>query len=360
MPGRHQNARQGLPVRKAPGAFPLFADGRQPTVVTADAWAFLRHLARRRVPGLDAAKASSYLTQAREFYEAAATPRQGSRPLLYYYSFLNLAKAGLVIHGVKIPALARHGIWDPRVNQRVRLRFAGQRVEWTSRMANRSAMFPELLTLLSGAPTLRGTESLKGLIKQIPSIHRTYCRISRAPGHFLLISQVDVLQSGGQIWARFAIRRSDAGASRLFQRIARSRAFKKHLAQVHSPNSDQLWFETAAVPGHRKGVDNGIRRLAARLKGLGVTSILTRGGYRLYLSDIPPRLRLPHPAASFAVMFYLGSVTRYKPYDFDKIIDGPYGWAVKEFLATEPGQFLYTFASAVGGCAVVLPYAAPA
>jgi hypothetical protein len=57
-------------------------------------------------------------------------------------------------------------------------------------------------------------------------------------------------------------------------------------------------------------------------------------------------------------MFYLGSLTRYKPADFDKIVTHRYSWMVAEFLETQPVQFIYGIASFLGGVEVVRPFAA--
>lgn len=40
-------------------------------------------------------------------------------------------------------------------------------------------------------------------------------------------------------------------------------------------------------------------------------------------------------------MFYLGSITRYHPYLFDKIFSDKEQWLMSEFLTTQPKQFLY-------------------
>ncbi len=66
---------------------------------------------------------------------------------------------------------------------------------------------------------------------------------------------------------------------------------------------------------------------------------------------------LPRLAASYAAFFYLGSITRYKPNDFDKVLEGGFSWVVNELLATEPFQVLYTLASELAGVDVVRPYA---
>ena len=57
-------------------------------------------------------------------------------------------------------------------------------------------------------------------------------------------------------------------------------------------------------------------------------------------------------------MFFLGSVTRYRPYDYDTILGGRYAWLVEEFIATQPTQFLYLLASTLAGVEVVRPLAA--
>jgi len=53
-----------------------------------------------------------------------------------------------------------------------------------------------------------------------------------------------------------------------------------------------------------------------------------------------PETALPQAAVIYATMFYLGSIVRYRPYDFDKLIDKKYRWVIDEFLQTAPKQFV--------------------
>ena len=55
------------------------------------------------------------------------------------------------------------------------------------------------------------------------------------------------------------------------------------------------------------------------------------------------------PTIIYAIMFFLGSVTRYNPYFFDTLMDAKEQWLISEFLNTQPKQFLYYMASAVVG-----------
>lgn len=47
----------------------------------------------------------------------------------------------------------------------------------------------------------------------------------------------------------------------------------------------------------------------------------------------------------YAVMFWLGSLTRYQPVELLALFDGGYGPFFSEFLTTQPSQLLYLLAS---------------
>ncbi len=89
---------------------------------------------------------------------------------------------------------------------------------------------------------------------------------------------------------------------------------------------------------------------------MGVWTILTNYGQRHYFGDFFEPGRLPGLAAIYAVMFYLGSITRYKPYAYESIVER-FSWLIGEFLRTQPAQFLYGIAGVIGGVEVVRPYA---
>jgi len=125
MAGRLPSPKNGKLVQYPPSGFPLFFDKRKPRVVTADPWAFFTDLAREHLKRDDEAKASAYIEQAFDFFQAAQNPHTGSKPILYYYSFLNLAKTALLVHGVDLPPKVTHGISDPKANNRERLRLEG-------------------------------------------------------------------------------------------------------------------------------------------------------------------------------------------------------------------------------------------
>src|SRR2546427_10324370 len=113
MPAPFPQPKQGRLVNNPPSGFPAFFSKRQARVVTADPWAFLKELVTHRVDERQRSRGYSYVNQAFDFFEAARNPQFASKPLLYYYSFLNLAKTALLIRKARIAIKPDHGIADP-------------------------------------------------------------------------------------------------------------------------------------------------------------------------------------------------------------------------------------------------------
>ncbi len=66
--------------------------------------------------------------------------------------------------------------------------------------------------------------------------------------------------------------------------------------------------------------------------------------YYIYL--VPPEEPRLHPLCSaYLLMFYLGSVTRYRPQDFSRIQKSKFNAQIENFLDTYPKQFFYLLAS---------------
>ncbi len=67
---------------------------------------------------------------------------------------------------------------------------------------------------------------------------------------------------------------------------------------------------------------------------------------RYYVYTSPPRqVRIPQIASLWAILFYLGSIVRYRPHVFDRLIAGKYGPFISEFVTAQPDQLLYMLAS---------------
>jgi hypothetical protein len=59
----------------------------------------------------------------------------------------------------------------------------------------------------------------------------------------------------------------------------------------------------------------------------------------------PVDRRIPSLLGAYLFAYYLGSVTRYRPFDFENIKDSQYGMFVAEFIETQGQQFWYQMAT---------------
>lgn len=341
-----------VPVHGVPG---FWRGGRQPRVITADVWSFFRHLFTQMITDVvKRQQALAFLDQSLDFYTAAANPRQASRPLLYYYSFMNMAKAYLIATGKTLASKPTHGISDPSTN--ITAAIADQVVQIGGVSATETLVFPEFLNALGTQGIHRATgdfEVLK-LFEQIPAVHRTCCTLQRLPESFCPIAEYGVVVDAGGQWAlRLAFLKHKQPPG--FATLTASAAFRAVFRSATStePDNDFELFATRFVAPN----DAALLALIEQVRALGIWAISTiTDGTRYYLNADSTIERLPQLAATYAIIFYLGSITRYKPYDFEAIV-GDYAWLVNEFLDTQPAQFLYLLASQVAGTDVVLPHA---
>lgn len=335
--------------------FPVFTTHEKPRIVTADPWAFLLHTVDKNLAKAEANRAAAFVEQGRDFFLGAVTSNAASKPLFYYYAFLNVMKAALLVRRVQIPEIVRHGINDPRANQGHRLTFSAQSVHVLGRANDNREFFPEVLHALGWPNCCNKTWKVMDLLALIPSIHRTYTIVAKEEPEFMLISDLCLVSQGKQVWAR--LKASSHGDGIHAGRVMATRQkFNRVFHEVES-SAESRWFETDPVEIDQAGRDAAISSLGNLIRPLGISTVLTSSGYRYYMSTRTQSSYMPRLAAAYAVFFYLGSITRYRPYDFDKIVRGKYRWIIEELLATEPNQLLYAACSWLSRSEVVRPYA---
>lgn len=66
------------------------------------------------------------------------------------------------------------------------------------------------------------------------------------------------------------------------------------------------------------------------------------------VTPFPPNERhavLPQLLSIYALSYYLGSITRYRPHHFDTVSRGNLGPRIQDFITGQPLQFIYLMAS---------------
>lgn len=347
--------RKGSPPQYLVAGFPVFSRGtHQPRVVTGNPWEFMRHTLRS-LPAGPSERAFAYLEQAYDFFVSAQNPRIASRPLLYYYSFLNLAKVFLLHQGKTVPHVVKHGIADPRANAEV-APLLEQEVDVPGIAHDQSQLFPELFAAINGAQGLpiAGKYKIEDLIKEIPAVHRIYTSIRGVNDHFVPLDNVSIFVDGSDVWASFAISVTNGRIAAALQALKAKPSFGA-FEELNTSDGNVHKYQSSTRQFHDEAsFYASLDALATELRKLGIGAIHTQNGYRYYLySDTP---KMPQLASLYAVIFYLGSITRYRPHDFARIT-ADYSWLVSEIIDTQPAQWVYVLASHMAGTEVLSAFA---
>lgn len=111
----------------------------------------------------------------------------------------------------------------------------------------------------------------------------------------------------------------------------------------------QVRFEQSTSISYSGRPTDSVQQVVDFLRGKVWKTVSVGKPYRSYYAYLAPSVDRPHLVPQllgiYAVIFYLGSITRYRPHHFDAILKGEFGAWVREFLAGQPIQFIYLLAS---------------
>lgn len=329
-------------------------------------WSYLRFWIRDNYPKTSRSDALELAKQAERFYHIASSASSDTSPLLWYYCFLNLSKALLLktpsSYTLKEVEHATHGIADPADNSTGYVTLNKQKVTVfgvrTTNTPPKLQIFPALCEAL-GTP-IRFTAgsrsvdlSIKSLLSHIVSVHRAFCTAYDAPLRFCKVDATAMERraatgKSGDMWHLLQIESSDVKASgasiKEFELGGKLRAVAPAQAGFHYLENASATFSNVSFLSRLASQRGALRQI--------VHPLLLPQGYRYYLYPESDVLR--QPASIYAVMFYLGSIVRYKPQRFSSLIGNKYHWLIEEFLQIAPKQFVALLINEITDCE--LPY----
>lgn len=291
--------------------------------------------------------ALAYLAQSKSFYDTATLAKSDAAPLLWYYSFLNLGKALLArTEQLDTLASAMHGISDPADNKEGYLSLKKQRIKTNGTIQQgRYQLFPNLCRLL-GQPLPSGEQNIpiRSLLRQVLGIHRAYMKAFDEDSHFIKLRDPEFLECspnsrGGEIWSRVFLRKEDFNKTARFDKLRKQLASTFHAVSPGAKGEElgAHCFESSHRSFTRFSADE-LPKLQEVLRPR-IRSLVLPKGYLFYVMFERDYV-LPQSAVIYAIMFYLGSIVRYRPYDFDKLVEKKYRWTIDEFLQIAPKQFV--------------------
>jgi hypothetical protein len=329
--------------------------GLQHSVFAMSPWAVLQGAVVARCDTATRPEAAAFLAQAENFYTAAQSGILAANPLLLYYAFLNLVKTLILTSRTSTSLVeARHGLMErrnPTVDE-----LAGAEIAVIDE-PSRPSVFPLLARALGFTPPPHGTQvRILDLFPEVVVGHRLW---RQAGGAERFVSAAPVLahDPGGQtVWANIFVEQSDLARFNITHREVLEYSLAGQYREVASPIDNYLCFEELEplTYGDRPSdqIAQVVRRVRPHLWRVA-TSVPPYRKYYLYVS--PSRTELPQLLSLYALIFYLGSVTRYRPHVFAQIMESSYGAFVSEFIAAQPEQLLYLLASEVCEREVVKP-----
>lgn len=332
-------------------------DALQSHLFSSNPWSVIAQSIQRRCGGSTKAAALAFLEQAQDYYRAATLAGvSAAKPVLQYYCFMNLAKAYVLATGQQtaLSLNVRHGLSEQYPPHSVTIDNAHIRAyPTTSRKIN---LFHELLKAVTGSGLSAETDyRVVDLLPQVVVGHRLWASALAKSERFISLKDVRFYHhpSSQAEWLRIEVFADDL--SRLYvghQRFLRETGLEGDWVQVEDAKEADgrrvLCFEQTSTVSYSGRPADKIMDLVESLKPRLWAAVRSETPYRRYYVHLKPPAAppmLPQPLSIYAVIYYLGSVTRYHPHLFDSLAGGRYGAFIESFITDQPLQFIYLLTS---------------
>lgn len=334
--------------------------GVQSTLFALDPWNVIVANIRQRCPVTAKAEAEACVEQAQDFYNASLTATLASaRPLLLYYSFMNLVKAYCLTNSVAVSFdKATHGVSEQLLAGGVELRDAILKAFPSPATGGARQVFDDFFKSLGASGVISPSQiyALPKLLPQVVAGHRLWCSAADEDERFVAIERILIMNDAALKELRlnlfvFAddLTRFGITYSRFLTESRLGSQFRVVKSGAKVGNRQLIRFEQIVATSYTGRPTDSVQQAVDTLRS-GVWATVSEGQpYRRYYAYLAPVSEhpevLPQLLSIYAVIFYLGSITRYRPHHFDAILEGEYGPWIREFILGQPIQFIYLIAS---------------
>ena len=316
----------------------------------SDIWAFWDLIIRRHKIKTKKAEKKyslllSLLEQAKYFFQAAENAPIKSQPLLYYYSFMNLAKIV-----VNVSVSDSRAVWNTKkymhgvsAKPGTKLSLNDSTITCKDEISN--ANVAKLFIEAMGDSYTRGEEfRVKELLASCLGIHRAYTETYNAKETFFRLDNLTASIDGRTMYFSSVIHDcTDESVATLMH-------YYPNISNLDASGNATACFKWKEELVRAKSGDctkKDLFALASKIRQSGIWSITNGRDVSLYISSSP--IRLSTESIIYLLMFFFGSITRYSPYLFDELLSDKNMWLMSEFLKTQPKQFIYLVTSRVLG-----------
>lgn len=374
LPQARQGQRVEVKGRPIPFSFWPSRQGRrhyalQSLLFARDPWLVIGKTVKDQCPKKSRAEALACLEQSRDFYSAATIAGiVAARPLALYYSLMNLAKGYCLMKGTRNTFdQAQHGISEQRQPHAHELVGAFLRA-FPSSPSDPPNNFDEFMKALTGSGLATKIDyQLPVLIPQVVPGHRLWALGAKKPERFIAVHDIQFWHDKAkkEMWLKlyFApddLSRLEITQQRLLNESGLAGAFRSVESKEEFRGKSPVCLEQISTHHYPGGYPaDKFHPLIESLRNRLWATVATVQPYRRYYVYLAPSAErqfvLPQLLSIYAIMFYLGSITRYRPHQYDAIAAGQFGPWIQEFVSGQPLQFLYLLASEVAHQDVTKP-----
>lgn len=330
--------------------------GLQHKIFATSPWGVMRQVVDDYLAGAAKEEASAFLDQAHNFYQIASDSYLSpTKPLLFYYSFLNLVKALSLVKGTQ-PSYGRavHGLTEATAPGGNEFFDSEIKVTWKGPSPR---LFNDLKKTITGRTDPKGrTYELKNVMPQLLPGHRVWCAATGKAERFVEIQRIELKfnETTKEVWAELNfflddLTRFGISRKRLMTESGLDAQFREIRSTEKIGDRPVIKFEQIKATKYTGRPSDKITDIVKILKPFLWFSVTTVAPFRkTYLYLCPPLEKkdmLYQVMSIYLVFFYLGSVTRYRPNLFQEIFRSKHGSHLEEVVLNLPQQFLYLVAS---------------
>lgn len=352
-------------------AFPLFTKHnstdyliKHEQIRVSDLWAFWQYIIGRYVKKYAGEKdfLLTLIEQARYFYEAAEKAPIKSQPLLYYYSFLNLVKVVINVNSLSFYGTNftyYHGVESCNIKKNDKLQdlyieiksllLPPGKTPKPGKLPDLSVAYTfmtQMGDIISCPPPYR--LNIVDMLKACIGIHRTFSETNNDKETYIKLGESKLHKVGKELYCKYEVMKCNSTISA--QLI--SAGYNIETEDDIKGATHYYWVETITMSAYKE-TKIDYYRLANKLRKKGIWYYTDGSSYRTFISTSP--LHISTESIIYNLMFFFGSITRYHPYLFDKLLSEQQMWLISEFLKTQPKQFLHAVTSRTIECAVLKP-----
>jgi hypothetical protein len=366
MPLQQSRTGQRVAVKKRPIPFSFWParSGRrhhalQSLLFARDPWLAITQSIKRDCPKPRQPEALACLEQAKDFYAAGTSAEVvAARPLALYYGFMNLVKAYCLTRGARATFdKAQHGL-SAQLAAGAKELIGASLDAHQSLPASDANNFDEFLQVYCGVGLAAKTNyPLPILLPQIVPGHRFWSQAAKKAERFIQVHDLQFWHDPAtkMMWLRLYFVADDLSRlgvtqQRLLTETRLAGCFVAVACNDQFEGRDLLCFEQVATHNYPGGYPaDEFQPVIAAVRDRLWATVATVTPYRRYYVYLAPvadhGFVLPQLLSIYAIIYHLGSITRYRPHQYDNISKGPFGPWVQEFVNGQPLQFLYLMAS---------------